>query len=79
MRQAAVVLGGVEVSRRAGAAVAALAAAAALLLTGCGPHGDGAGKAVQSQQDDGTQQMQQKLDAAESAAAQADTDATQNN
>ncbi|WP_407911836.1 hypothetical protein [Kitasatospora sp. NE20-6] len=66
-------------TRRAGAA-AALAAAAVLLLTGCGPQAGGPDRAGQVQQDDGQgPQMQQKLDAAESAAAAADADAVQNN
>ncbi|MEU6866695.1 hypothetical protein ABZ924_26110 [Streptomyces sp. NPDC046876] len=66
--------------RRGTAAVAAaLALGAALLLTGCGGGADHP-KAEQSASVDGqAQDMQAKLDAAESAAAQADADASQNN
>ncbi|MFI8260146.1 MULTISPECIES: hypothetical protein [unclassified Streptomyces] len=67
----------VAVPRRAAAALAALAAATALLLTGCTP---GAAAKPAGTADDATvKDMQQKLDDAESAAAQADTDAAQNN
>lgn len=68
-------------ARRAGArpaaALAALALAAAALLTACGPS--------QSHPADGTadsaqvQDMQQKLDSADDAANQADTDAAADN
>ncbi|MDJ0385166.1 hypothetical protein [Streptomyces sp. G-G2] len=68
--------------RRAGAALAVLAAGTALLLTGCSPgaHAQPAARqpssaADRAQLDD----MRQKMDAAESAAAEADADATQNN
>ncbi|WP_405010783.1 hypothetical protein [Kitasatospora sp. NBC_01539] len=72
-------------TRRSGAA-AVLAAAAVLLLTGCGPQAAGPDRAGQVRQDDGQvrqddgqgPQMRQRLDAAESAAAAADTDAAQN-
>ncbi|MFE2474565.1 hypothetical protein [Streptomyces sp. NPDC059389] len=67
----------VALPRRAAATVAALAAATALLLTGCTP---GASAKPTGTADDATvKDMQQKLDDAESAAAQADTDAAQNN
>lgn len=70
--------------RRAAAGLAVLATAAALLVTGCVPgagSGSGAGKkASVSGSDDATvKDMQQKMDDAESAAAEADSDATQNN
>ncbi|MFD8753606.1 hypothetical protein ACFV0O_21925 [Kitasatospora sp. NPDC059577] len=63
-------------SRRPSAVLAALVLAGAALLTACGPAGHqdpgaGAGAADSSQ----VQDMQHKLDAAESAAAQADSDA----
>ncbi|MCX5215209.1 hypothetical protein OG689_39130 [Kitasatospora sp. NBC_00240] len=64
---------------RVGAAAAVLAVAAALLLTGCGPSAKSPGKAAATADDGQVQQMQQKVDAAESAAAQADSDATQDN
>ncbi|MFI5672063.1 hypothetical protein [Streptomyces sp. NPDC051704] len=67
----------VAVPRRAAVALATLAAATALLLTGCTP---GATAKPTGTADDATvKDMQQKLDDAESAAAQADADATQNN
>ncbi|MEV0990373.1 hypothetical protein [Streptomyces sp. NPDC049949] len=67
----------VAVPRRAAAALATLAAATALLLTGCTP---GASAKPNGTADGATvKDMQQKLDDAESAAAQADADATQNN
>ncbi|MEU8841043.1 hypothetical protein AB0D97_18225 [Streptomyces roseus] len=63
--------------RRAAAALATLAAVTALLITGCTP---GATAKPTGTADDATvKDMQQKLDDAESAAAQADSDATQNN
>ncbi|MEV6580056.1 hypothetical protein AB0M92_18045 [Streptomyces sp. NPDC051582] len=63
--------------RRAAAALATLAAVTALLITGCAP---GATAKPSSTADDATvKDMQQKLDDAESAAAQADSDAAQNN
>ncbi|MEW2416519.1 hypothetical protein AB0953_22720 [Streptomyces sp. NPDC046866] len=68
-------------ARRRGAAglAAALALGASLLLTGCGGGGEHP-KAEQSAAVDGQAgDMQAKLDAAESAAAQADADASQNN
>ncbi|MEU3409141.1 hypothetical protein ABZ766_35065 [Streptomyces sp. NPDC006670] len=66
--------------RRGAVALAALAAGAVLLLTGCGGGADARPKAEQSAGADGqAADMQAKLDAAESAAAQADTDASQNN
>ncbi|MER6776080.1 MULTISPECIES: hypothetical protein [unclassified Streptomyces] len=67
----------VAAPRRAAAALATLAAATALLLTGCMP---GASAERNGTADGATvKDMQQKLDDAESAAAQADADATQNN
>ncbi|GLW67926.1 hypothetical protein Kpho02_02250 [Kitasatospora phosalacinea] len=60
------------------AALAALALACAALLTACGPtsgKADSGGGADDAQ----VQQMQQKVDAADSAAAQADTNAGQDN
>ncbi|MFD7084017.1 hypothetical protein [Streptomyces sp. NPDC059918] len=63
--------------RRAAAALATLTAVTALLITGCTP---GATAKPNSTADDATvKDMQQKLDDAESAAARAETDATQNN
>ncbi|KMO97679.1 hypothetical protein ACS04_11680 [Streptomyces roseus] len=63
--------------RRAGAALATLAAVTALLITGCAP---GATAKPAGTADGATvKDMQQKVDDAESAAAQADSDATQNN
>jgi len=57
------------------AAAAALALASAVLLTACGP-GAGTAPAGNSAPDSAqVQDMQQKLDSAESAAAQADDDA----
>ncbi|GHB55802.1 hypothetical protein GCM10010347_27230 [Streptomyces cirratus] len=65
---------------RAAAGFAALAAGAVLLLTGCGPGASAQPKAPRSVSDDAkVKEMQDKLDAADDAAAQADTDATQNN
>ncbi|MFB7981051.1 hypothetical protein ACFY0N_11965 [Streptomyces vinaceus] len=69
--------------RRAACALAALAAATALLLTGCTP-GASAGPAGGTRSGSGSDEatvkdMQQKLDDAESAAAQADSNATQDN
>ncbi|MEW1639881.1 hypothetical protein AB0469_38205 [Streptomyces sp. NPDC093801] len=67
-------------SGRGAAALAALAAGAVLLLTGCGGGAAAHPKAEQSAGADGqAADMQAKLDAAESAAAQADADASQNN
>ncbi|MFI8497785.1 hypothetical protein ACIGFK_04665 [Streptomyces sp. NPDC085524] len=61
---------------RAATGLAVLVATAALLLTGCGKNEAAApDSATQTQ----TQDMQQKLDNADQAAAQADSDATQNN
>ncbi len=69
-----------SLTRRRATAFAALAAGAALLLTGCGGGSDAQPKAEQSAGADGqAQDMQAKLDAADSAASQADTDASQNN
>ncbi|GHE38333.1 hypothetical protein [Streptomyces vinaceus] len=69
--------------RRAACALAALASATALLLTGCGPGasaGPAGGTRSVSGSDEATvKDMQQKLDDAESAAAQADSNATQDN
>ncbi|AUG80817.1 hypothetical protein CFP65_6150 [Kitasatospora sp. MMS16-BH015] len=76
--------------RSTGAALAALLLGTGLLLTACGPTHQGGGQAEQqpastssagagqadSQQ---LQEMQQKVDGAESAAAQAESDAGQNN
>ncbi|MFD8481400.1 hypothetical protein [Kitasatospora sp. NPDC059673] len=59
----------------AAAALAALALASAALLTACGPTSAPADGPDSSQ----VQQMQQKVDAADSAAAQADEDAGQDN
>ncbi|WP_329200915.1 MULTISPECIES: hypothetical protein [unclassified Streptomyces] len=65
---------------RAAAGLVALAAGAALLLTGCGPGASAQHKAPQSVSDDAkVKEMQDTLDAADDAAAQADADATQNN
>ncbi|TYC68135.1 hypothetical protein EH183_40400 [Streptomyces sp. CB01881] len=75
-------------TRRPAAALVALALAAAALLTGCGPSGGQSGTSAGSsagKQDGGAadsaqvQDMQQKLDAAESVAAQADTDTAADN
>ncbi|WP_030239496.1 hypothetical protein [Streptomyces sp. NRRL S-350] len=52
-------------------ALAALALAATALLTACGPGGHPASGTADSSQ---VQDMQHKVDAAESAAAQADAD-----
>ncbi|MEU8435996.1 hypothetical protein AB0F18_24445 [Streptomyces sp. NPDC029216] len=66
--------------RRGGAVLAALAAGAVLLLTGCGGGTGAHPKAEQSAGADGqAADMQAKLDAADSAASQADADASQNN
>ncbi len=70
-------------TRRTATALAGLVAGAALLLTGCG-HGStapaaGPTPAVSGTGDAQLKDMQQKVDSAESAAAQADSDATQNN
>ncbi|MEV7775077.1 hypothetical protein [Kitasatospora sp. NPDC086791] len=59
-------------SRRPAAVLAALALAGAALLTACGPAGHPASGAADSSQ---VQDMQHKLDAADSAASQADSDA----
>ncbi|MEV0411400.1 hypothetical protein AB0I68_11500 [Streptomyces sp. NPDC050448] len=70
------------VPRRAAAGLATLVAAAALLLTGCTPGAKAQPQGTQSvsgADDAQAKDMQQKLDDAESAAAQADSDATQNN
>lgn len=70
------------VPRRAAAGLAALLTAAALLVTGCTPGASAQPKGTQSgsgADDARAKEMQQKLDDAESAAAQADADATQNN
>lgn len=65
---------------RGTAALVALAAGAVLLLTGCGGGKESHPKAEQSAGAGGTAaDMQAKLDAADGAAAQADSDATQNN
>jgi len=67
---------------RAAAAVAALAAATALLLTGCGPTAatpDRASQSAPGGDDAQLKDMQQKVDAADNAAAEADSDSTQNN
>lgn len=58
-------------TRRPSAVLAALALAGVALLTACGPSGHPAPGAADSAQ---VQDMQHKLDAAESAAAQADND-----
>ncbi|MFE2288671.1 hypothetical protein ACFXDJ_31450 [Streptomyces sp. NPDC059443] len=70
---------------RTAAGVAVLVATAALLLTGCGTNKAAApDRTAQSQSTDGAddaqaQEMQQKLDNADQTAAQAESDATQNN
>ncbi|WP_406193175.1 hypothetical protein OH807_02285 [Kitasatospora sp. NBC_01560] len=69
-------------SRRPAAALAALALAAVALLTACGPDQghSGAGKADGGAADSAqVQDMQHTLDAADSAAAQADADAAADN
>ncbi|MFJ8017785.1 hypothetical protein [Streptomyces sp. NPDC096339] len=58
---------------RTATGLAVLAATAALLLTGCGKDEAAAPDSATQ-----TQDMQQKLDNADQAAAQADSDATQN-
>ncbi|WP_345699784.1 hypothetical protein [Kitasatospora terrestris] len=62
------------IRRRTAAAVGVLALAATALLTACGPN---SGAANSSPKDDSAQvqQYQQAVDAAESAAAQAEGDA----
>ncbi|WP_327281758.1 MULTISPECIES: hypothetical protein [unclassified Streptomyces] len=70
------------VARRAAAGLVVLAAGAALLITGCSPGASAKPSGTQSVSgaDDATvKDMQKKLDDAESAAAEADSDATQNN
>ncbi|MFF4099504.1 hypothetical protein [Streptomyces sp. NPDC001903] len=70
------------VPRRAAAALATLATATVLLLTGCTPGASaepGGARSVSGSDEATVKDMQQKLDDAESAAAQADSDATQNN
>ncbi|MCX4631768.1 MULTISPECIES: hypothetical protein [unclassified Streptomyces] len=69
------------VPRRAAAGLATLITAAALLLTGCMPGAKAQPQDTQSVSSDDARakEMQQKLDDAESAAAQADSDAAQNN
>ncbi|MEU9046858.1 MULTISPECIES: hypothetical protein [unclassified Kitasatospora] len=59
-------------TRRPPAVLAALLLAGVALLTACGPTGHPAPGAADTSQ---VQDMQHKLDAAESAAAQADSDA----
>ncbi|MET9882096.1 hypothetical protein ABZZ20_02870 [Streptomyces sp. NPDC006430] len=69
-------------SRRAAATLTALVAGTALLLTGCTHDASarpGTSQSVSGADDAQLKDMQDKLDAAESAAAQADADATQNN
>ncbi|MFI6448325.1 hypothetical protein [Kitasatospora sp. NPDC050543] len=70
-------------SRRPAAALAAVLLAGAAFLTGCGPsggHGDAKPGSSAAEADTGAadsaqiQDMQQKLDAAESAADQAESD-----
>ncbi|MEV4561686.1 hypothetical protein AB0K51_32540 [Kitasatospora sp. NPDC049285] len=61
---------------RPAAAMAVLALAASALLTACGPSGQQDGGSADNSQ---VQQMQQKVDAADSAAAQADENAGQDN
>ncbi|GAA1173260.1 hypothetical protein F4556_007046 [Kitasatospora gansuensis] len=68
--------------RQAVLGAAALAAFAALTLTGCGPTGGSQGTPDRAGQSAGAddaqvQDMQQKVDAAESAAAQAESDSTE--
>ncbi|BFV60941.1 hypothetical protein KCMC57_up60450 [Kitasatospora sp. CMC57] len=70
--------------RQLGLGAAALVALAALTLTGCGPTGGSQGtpdRAGQSAGADDAQvkDMQQKVDAAESAASQAESDSAQDN
>ncbi|MFE6844105.1 hypothetical protein [Streptomyces sp. NPDC057686] len=69
------------VHRRAAAGLATLITAAALLLTGCmsGTKAQPQDDRSVSSDDARVKDMQQKLDDAESAAAQADSDAAQNN
>ncbi|MEU9177122.1 hypothetical protein AB0C90_09765 [Streptomyces sp. NPDC048550] len=69
------------VPRRAAAGLATLLTAAALLLTGCMPGAKAQPQGTQSvgSDDARAKEMQQKLDDADSAAAAADSDATQNN
>ncbi|MFI6143900.1 hypothetical protein [Streptomyces sp. NPDC051109] len=72
----------VTAPRRAAAALVTLAAATALLLTGCSPGATakpGGTQSVSGADESTVKDMQQELDDAESAAAQADSDATQNN
>ncbi|GAA2089817.1 hypothetical protein GCM10009759_12920 [Kitasatospora saccharophila] len=77
--------GGREVTRRPAtgrAALAALALACAALLTACGPTSSGpasSGPSGGGADDAQVQQMRQKVDAADSAAAQADENADQDN
>ncbi|MFB6613672.1 hypothetical protein ACFCV9_05560 [Streptomyces sp. NPDC056367] len=63
---------------RAATGLAVLVATAALLLTGCGKN-EAAAPDSATQTQTQTQDMQQKLDNADQAAAQADSDAAQNN
>ncbi|MFG2985998.1 hypothetical protein ACGFYQ_32925 [Streptomyces sp. NPDC048258] len=67
-------------TRRGATALTALAAGAVLLLTGCGGGADAQPKAEQSAGADGqAEDMRAKLDAADSAASQAEADASQDN
>ncbi|MER7826287.1 hypothetical protein ABTX85_27440 [Streptomyces sp. NPDC096097] len=61
---------------RTATGLAVLVTTAALILTGCGKNEAAAPDNATQRQ---TQDMQQKLDNADQAAAQADSDATQNN
>lgn len=77
MRRPAQRLGQVQVTgRHAGALVVTLVTAAVLALSACGPKAAHPGAGTDNAQ---VQDMQQKLDAAESAAAEADADSTQDN
>ncbi|WP_457032544.1 hypothetical protein [Kitasatospora sp. P5_F3] len=70
--------------RHLGLGAAAFAAFAVLTLTGCGPTGGSQGTPDRAGQSAGAddaqvQDMQQKIDAAESAAAEAESDSTEDN
>ncbi|MFJ9605882.1 hypothetical protein ACIRS1_05930 [Kitasatospora sp. NPDC101176] len=68
-------------TRRPATVLATLVLAGTALLTGCGPSGSGAGadKGAGAADSGQVQDMQHKLDAAESAAAQADADTAADN
>ncbi|MER5732070.1 hypothetical protein ABT084_27700 [Streptomyces sp. NPDC002138] len=67
------------VRRRAAAALAVAAVGTALLLTGCAPDTSARPASEQSADKAKQAEMQQKLDDADKAAADADSDAAQNN